>query len=464
MTKLPEKELEAAEKRPAEKKPPEKKTPEKGSESGFRGLLCAIGQSLRHNWPFKLVSVLLAIVLWSGLITQDPTLTREKAFTGVGISVTGEDSMKRNGFIVVSDLDEAIQDARMRVEVPQMQYANAGATNYNARIDLSRIKETGKQQVRVLTTSSSVWGSVIEISPDTVELEVEEYITRYRIPVTVAPIGEPPAGYHAETPSLDPPLVAVSGPRSLVDRIARAEATLDLSALPAREGLVRSAVPFRLLDSQGRVIDSKLLEVTSESVLVDSVVVEQQLYSTRELAMNTLGLTRGEPATGYEVKSVTVTPSVITAAGNAENLDVLDSLFADSAVDVTGASESFTAQIRVRQPSELTHLSSTSVTVAVEIGPVIRGKIFEDVRIAVQGMTAGYEATLTQSRVDVTISGPQLWVERLRGNDLTLTCDASGLTEGVYELPVICKVDDSDGITFDAEVLPGSVQVEIKKK
>lgn len=66
-----------------------------------------------------------------------------------------------------------------------MQYANASANNYSVRIDLSRIRETGVQQVKVQSTSSSTWGSVTEIYPETVEIEVEEYITRYRIPVSI---------------------------------------------------------------------------------------------------------------------------------------------------------------------------------------------------------------------------------------------------------------------------------------
>ena len=455
MTKLPENTPETqAEKTPAEPKPESR--------------LHAVGQAVLHflvnNWPFKLISVLLAIVLWSGLITQDPTLTREKNFTDVTISVTGEESMKRNGFIVVSDLSEVTQGARVSADVPQMQYANASANNYSVRIDLSRIRETGVQQVKVQSTSSSTWGSVTEIYPETVEIEVEEYITRYRIPVSIVTTGEAPAGYYAATPSLDPPLVAVSGPRSLVEKIARAEATLELNTLPAREGLVRTSVPFRLLDGDGNAVESNLLEITSESVLVDSVVVEQYLYSEREIDMDTLGLTTGEVATGYEIKSVTVTPATITAAGWAENLDVLDALYADTSVDVTGASSSFTAQIRVRQPSELTYLSSNSVTVAVEIGPVILGKTFENVKVSVKGLDSSYDATMVQNRVGVTISGPQLWVEKLRSANLTLTCDASGLTEGTYDLPIICKVEDSDDISYDVEVLPGSIQVEIRKK
>lgn len=443
---------------------PEKNAAEQKNESGWRGLLQAVARFFLHQWPFKLLSLVIAIVLWSGLITQDPTLTREKIFTGVTIAVSGEDTIKRNGLIVVSDLDEVTQDAKLRVEVPQMQYASATASNYNARIDLTRIQETGVQKVKVLTTSSSTWGSVIEISPETVEIEVEEYITRYRIPVSVVTVGEAPEGFYAASPSLDPPQVTVSGPRSLVDRVVRAEATLDLSTLPAREGLMRTSVPFHLLDSDGQVIQSDLLEITSESVLVDSVIAEQYLYAMREIDMSTLGLTKGEPATGYEIKTVTVTPATITAAGWSANLDVLDTLYADSYVDVTGASESLTEMIRVRRPSELTYLSSDTVTVAVEIGPVIQSRTFEDLKLSVEGTGSEFDSSLEKNRASVTITGPQLWVESLRSSDLSLSCDASGLTAGVYELPIICNAKDSDDVAFDVEVVPRTVQVEITKK
>ncbi len=455
MSKAPEKNTENR---------PEKNAPEKKNESGWRGLMQAVGRFFLHQWPFKLLSLAIAIVLWSGLITQDPTLTREKVFTGVTISVSGEDTIKRNGLIVVSDLDAVTQDAKIRVEVPQMQYSSATASNYNVRIDLTRLEGTGVQELKVLSTSSSTWGSVIEVSPETVEIEVEEYITRYRIPVSVVTEGEAPEGFYAASPSLDPPLVAVSGPRSLVDRVVRAVATLDLSTLPAREGLVRTSVPFQLLDSDGEAIQSDLIEITSESVLVDSVIAEQYLYTMREIDMSTLGLTTGEPATGYEIKTVTVTPATIVAAGWSANLDVLDTLYADTPVDVTGASDSFTEQIRVRRPSELTYLSSDTVTVAVEIGPVIKSKTFEDVKLSVEGTGSDYKASLGQSRASVTITGPQLWVESLRSSDLTLTCDASGLTAGIYELPVICKVSGGEDVAFDVQVAPGLVQVEIVQK
>ena len=73
--------------------------------SKWKQILQTILRILRNNWPFKLLALLLSIVLWAGLITQDPDLTREKVFDDVKINITGKDALQRNGLIVTSDLN-----------------------------------------------------------------------------------------------------------------------------------------------------------------------------------------------------------------------------------------------------------------------------------------------------------------------------------------------------------------------
>ena len=159
-----------------------------------------------------------------------------------------------------------------------------------------------------------------------------------------------------------------------------------------------------------------------------------------------------------------ITPEQVTAAGREINLNALDTLYPDSSVSVEGASQSFNQQVKVRKPSELVYLSSDSITVAVEIGPVIRERTFEDVRVTVSGVENGLRADPSVKNADVTITGAQLWVETLKDNALTLVCDASGLAEGTYQLPVICQVEGSDGQTFSVEVVPETIAVTISSK
>lgn len=433
-------------------------------QSRLREILTAIAHSLGDHLGFKVLALALAVLLWSGLITQDPTLTREKTFTDVNISISGSDAIKRNGMIVVSDLSDQLSDAVLRVNVPQMQYTNAQATFYNARIDLSRVTEVGEQDVRVATTNSSTYGSVSEITPNTVHIDVERYVTRYRIPVSVNTVGELPEGYRALSVTADPPIVAVSGPESLVEKIARAEVTLDLHTAPAREGTVRMAVPFALLEADGTPVESSLLEVTSESVLLDSVVVELQLYAERSISLSDVGLIKGEVPDGYEIKSIGVTPEVITAAGRGDSLELLDTLFVDNAVDVSGQTETFSTKLRIRRPSEISYLSTDTVTVVVEIGPVIKERTFQNIRLEVRDIAKGMEASLGTKMASVTITGPQLWVDKLRGGDVSLFCSASGLGAGEYDQPVVCSVNGSDGIAYEAVAQPETVVLTIHEK
>ena len=55
--------------------------------------------------PFLIVaSLLAAIICWSALVASDGTLTRQKVFANVAVSVTGEATLKSRGYIVMDDI------------------------------------------------------------------------------------------------------------------------------------------------------------------------------------------------------------------------------------------------------------------------------------------------------------------------------------------------------------------------
>ena len=302
-----------------------------------------------HNWPWKVLSLLIAILLWGGLITQDDTLTREKTFTDVAIDVRNAETLRRNGYIVVSGLD-TLPTLKMRVEVPQRMYNTVTAANYSPRIDLSSIKGSGEQTLKVLYTNTTTYGSVSDISVETVTVQVEEYITRSRIPVRLNTVGDLPENLYGATPSTDPLYVTVSGPRSHVENIVRCVVDYDLSLL-ASTGIERTAVPFKLVDAKGNQISTSLVEVTNGSVLLDTIMVEQNVYASKTLPVNTLDVTTGTPAGGYVVKSVTVEPSSITVAGvnawieNTSAFNLAD--FIAEKVSINGATSTLHRSIRM---------------------------------------------------------------------------------------------------------------------
>ncbi len=443
---------------------PRSEKPER-TQSRLGLLMRSLWRLIASNWGYKLFSVLLAVVLWAGLITQDPTLTRDKTMTDGTVTVLGGDTLLRSGYIVTEGLED-IPPVTIRAEIPQGQYQAAQASNYNPRIDLSRISAIGEQELKIATTNSTTYGSVQEVSPATVTVTVDEYITRYRIPVRVETLGAPPEGWYSTSPSVEPSILTVSGPRTLVERIVRAEAAQDLSTLPAREGTVRTAVSFRLVDWQGEEIPSDSLQITSQSVLMDSVVLEQSILPMKTLNLSTVGLVSGTPPEGYEIKSVTITPSSVNAAGPEEVLAQLDAIYADATLDVTNLTESVNRQIRIRKPSELNYLSQDTVTVAVEIGPILSSRTFRDLRVEPVGLGDGLSVSLEPRAAEAEVEGDLLWVLKLRASDLRLRVDLTGLGAGEYDLPVLCELaNETSGVSaWDASVIPETVHVTIQAK
>ena len=415
-----------------------------------------------NNWPWKLLALFLAVCLWAGLITQDPTLTRERVFADAHLSITGAETLRRNGLIVVSGLEEEHLLARLRVEVPQREYNTVSYTNYNPRVELSRITQAGEQEIKLYATSTTAYGTVADIYPSTLNVVVDEYVTNYRIPVSVNVIGEYPEGFYGSAFTRDPSLVALSGPKTVVDQVARIYVDYDASLLKPEAGEVATALPMRIVDREGNEIVSDLLEITSSGVVLRSIIIEQDLYAVRELPVSELDLISGEPAKGYRVSGVSISPNILRAAASEEVLNDLQTLFVESTVSVEGANETFTTALRVRKPNEVAYLNTTNINVTVTIEPVIVSSSFSSVKLGVRGAASGLRAKADTSSLSVVVTGPQLLVESLRSSKISAYVDASGLEAGEYILPVQFQAEGEDAQALSFESTPATVVVTIE--
>ena len=311
---------------------------------------------------------------------------------------------------------------------------------------------------------SATYGTVTSVSPESLTVVVDEYVTNYRVPITLNVTGSAPDGYYASTPQLAPSTAAVSGPRTIVDQIASIVADYDLSRLSAKEGQVRSALSMRVLDADGNELDGSLLRVTNAGVTLRTVTVEQNLYPTKTLTVSDLVRLEGEPAAGYEVKSVTITPVTVLAAGDGTALDTLDTLFTTSAIDLDDRSEGFATELSLRKPSTVNYLSTDTVTVQVEIEPIITTQSFSGVKLSVRNIPEGLSAGLAQRTIDVDVTGPQNAVSRLSTAKMSAYVDASGLTVGEYALPVMLVLDADDPDTLTWTATPSKASVTLLTK
>ena len=343
---------------------------EKKKESPWETLLRVLKHLILHNGGFKALAILISVFLWAGLISQDETITRDKVFNDVSVNVAGSETMKRNGFIVVSNLSEALGSVTAVAAVPQQRYENADISNYNVRVDLSRITSVGQQELRLLSSTSSSYGRITSLSPSSVTVQLEEYVVRYRIPVSVSITGETPEGWYMSTPNVDPPLVVVSGPRDLVSSVSRARVFLDPEEVEWNEGTSVLTARLTLYNRSGEEIQSDLLDISYDNVMLDSVVLETTILPTRTFETEELIDTINQVAKGYQVRAVHISPESITVAARGEVLSQMTELaLSEHYVDLKGLTDTTSFQIKVSKPSEDSVLSNDTITVTVDVEP-----------------------------------------------------------------------------------------------
>lgn len=334
----------------------------------YRTLLRALWRGLSFRWPWKLLSLVLAIVLWGGIISQDATLTREKSFADVSVNVINRDTLLRSGLIVVKGLED-LKPIRMRVDVPQKIYDSVTPANFNVRVDLSRITSPGVQTLPILYSASTTYGTVKWVSTAEVTVEVDHYITRRRIPVQLHETGAVPSGFYATNAIVDPSMVTISGPRSLVQNIVRCVASYNTSLLSPAARTQFSAVPFVLYDNTETPVESDLIEVSIDAIQLDTLLVEQTLYRLQAIAINKSGITKGKPAKGYKVTGITLDPALLNVAGSNELMETLTLLDVDAPIDITGATDTLIRSVKIKRPADAYHMSENAVYVTVTIEP-----------------------------------------------------------------------------------------------
>ena len=414
----------------------------------------------------KITSLVLGLLLWAVLISQDPELTRQRVFNNVKVNITGADTLRSNGYVMTTVFDTP-PTVSFEIEVPQLNYNAVSETNFTVRMDLSGITSAGKQRVPITISGigTSRYGTPYNISPAYIEVQISEYVTRSRVPVNTDIIGTTPEGYWTKdkvTP--DPVSLDISGPKEILDTIARVVAPVDLSRFQPAYMTDRISTNIYVVDQDNNVIDSSLLRITRDGVVQNSVVVEQTFYPTREYQLTAAGALIGTPAAGYEIKSVVFEPEMVMAAGALEALRLIDYLFYDNPISLEGVTASFKETLRITKPADIQFISSEVISVKVVVGPQIIERSFQQQPLQVENTPSNCKAQVGVTRVNVTLTGEKLWLRDIRASKVIPYVNLANLGPGEYELPVYVRVEGSEGVEYTVRTDIQTVRVVITAK
>lgn len=411
----------------------------------FRGLRSVMARIVGSKRFLLVASLLVAILCWSALVASDTTLTRPKTFPNVSVSVTGEAALKSRGYIVMDDLDELVSGVRMTVEVSQANYNRVSGTAYNPHFDLADVTGVGPNTLNI-AYSSQLYGPVISCEPSTITVNVERYMTR-RVPVVLEMVGFAPEDVYLDSYRTDPTMLSVSGPQSLVTSVARAVAKLDLSTLSTDRASDRTALDVELQDASGAAIVSDKLEITNQTVITDSVIVDTEAVPAAMVPLDLGSLVTGEPAEGYELVDVYVEQDALRVAAKQEILGAIEFITIDQPLDISGATGNVSGYARLKKLTGIENTLPGEIAVTAEIAEKRMERTLRAVEIDVEGVADGLSAKLSVRQSTVQLTGAYSLIDALTRENVRLFVDAAGLGEGSHTLPVQIGIDNAKDFT-----------------
>ncbi|MCM1283715.1 MAG: CdaR family protein [Muribaculaceae bacterium] len=392
-----------------------------------------------NNLPFKILAVGLAFILWLVVYNiDDPKITQ--TFT-TNVTVENVSAVtEQNKCYEVLDNSNIVTFA---VTAKRSVLKNLEDTDFRAVADLTRMMiEEGGTTASVPIEISSVRSNNALNYPNKKYLKLSlENLAEKRVMITADTSGTVAQGYAlGEVTVVNPSRLRISGPESIVEKVASVVATIDVDGMSVN--LSDTVMPV-LYDANGKEIDTTRLTLSASSVTVSArILVIKEL----PLSFSTTGTPEGD----YSVVGITSDPQVVEVKGASSVLNPIMSLvIPEDIIDVTGATESISTTIDITEflPDgvELVDAADGRVSVTVRIEPykTQRYMISTD-RIQVVGLEEGYELSFPDASVYVTVSALQRDLNLLSMEEIAASIDVTGLTEGTHQVVLVLELNEEN--------------------
>lgn len=403
---------------------------------------------LTRRFGLKLISFLLAIILWNYVVSGDPSLTRTKVLNNVSGQVTGQTQLTALGLALSSDPSQVLDGFTVRLDVAQSQYGFVTNDNVRVSLDLSGVRTTGTQDVPL--TAITPYGRVVDISPKTVTLNIDSLDSR-SIPINVEFIGDVSDELWYNVSRTNPATITVSGASSVVRSITQARVYCDVSE--QESGFTR-AEQYVLLDGEGNEVNPGMLTRSSSSI---TVVVEVLPMREIAIASDIREITTGHVAEGYRVVGATIEPDVVMVAADRDLLYGISELKIEP-VNIEGASQNVTAKAKISLLSDFRYSSAEEVYVTIEIEKEDEGKWVTVTGLDLSAIPDDYSAEYSLEGLRVWVSGKAELIEQCERTGVILSCNTiAEPKEGPNECKLFADEEQYAGLT----IVPETDTIEI---
>ena len=432
---------------------------------------------ITDNIPLKIMSVAVAVVLWLIVVNIDNPIGTNY-YTINDVELINKEYVESSDTIGKMCMPEQNQDSvKIAITASKKIRDKIKVTDISAVADLQQAVSLDTDPVMVpITVTCSVPGvssNDIKVTPQNLSVNLDEKETQEFVVNVSRGDTKPGKDYEVGSLTANPEKVRITGPKTLVNKIDKVNATIELDGNTQD---FTQDVNLTIIDkNQEALSDSEMNSLRIENNA--KVVVTARLWKIRQ-GVGISASYVGTPADGYEVGSVKTVPDTISVAGSTEGLESLAennnviTIPADS-IDISGESQDVEKKISLNNllPDnvKLTSDSSEDVWVTVNILPV-GSKEFDipTKNIEVKNKPDDLQVTFETAQIELRIKSDTKNMDDLDAQkDIKLSIDLDGKKEGNYEVPVKVVLPDGyetvEDVTTEVVISSGTAVDDSKE-
>ena len=394
-------------------------------------MLNRIIKMITNNFGLKILAVVFACVLWLAVVNiDDPVTTRSFTTT---VSVENNDYL--TGIGKYYEIVNNSNTITFKVSGKRSYLERMSNSDFRAIADLELIENLERVPIEI---TPQRYNSYVTIASKVyyLELAVEDLVSRPYV-ISVETEGNPMDQHALGEMSVSPTLLRVSGPASVIERIDKAVATVNVENMA--QDMTDSVIPV-LYDKEGKEVDTKDL-----SFNIQNVMVSVKILDVKEVPLNFQ--TSGTLQEGYEYVDMEYKPETVQIKGVSSVLNTINNITVpEEVLDLTDATGDIEKEVDISaylpEGATLMDNSQAKVSVTVKIEKHERRKFkVPTANITVSNLASRYSVAFLKDTVEVELEGLAKDLDALDETTLTGSINVGGMTEGEHTVSLELNLD-----------------------
>ncbi len=265
---------------------------------------------IKHNIGYKLLSLLIAILVWA-YVNQYVDQGRQAARVTRELSLPVTMRNLGGGLVITSKP----QLVKVTLEGPK-EYIDtivAEPDSVTANVFLNQKRE-GHYRLPVIAKLPEGYTGLVSTAPSPAQVVIDiERTARKSAKVETEFTSSPPVGFRFSAPVISPGTVNVSGKAEQVRKVSRVVVTID-PATKSDRGVIDAELPMKAVDEAGQEVGGVTISAQNARVRLEleRAPVSKVVFVSPNIA--------GRPAFPYKVVGIEVKPQSVTLNGRPERL------------------------------------------------------------------------------------------------------------------------------------------------